>query len=131
MTNLDSILKSRDVTLPAKVHLVKAMVFPVVFYVHESWTIKKAELSFHLAYSFLHCAKAFKFNWVPFVYFCFYFHYSGSWVIEDLAVIYVSVLPMFSFKSFIVSFIVQKLLSLIGPHLFIFALNSITLGGGS
>ena len=43
MTNLDSILKSRDITLPAKVHLVKAMVFPVVMYVCESWTVKKAE----------------------------------------------------------------------------------------
>ena len=43
MTNLDSILKSRDTTLPNKVHLVKAMVFPVVMYGHESWTIKKAE----------------------------------------------------------------------------------------
>jgi len=43
MTNLDSILKSRDVTLPTKVHLVKAMVFPVVMYEFESWTIKKAE----------------------------------------------------------------------------------------
>ena len=43
MTNLDSILKSRDITLPAKVHLVKAMVFPVVVYGCESWTIKKAE----------------------------------------------------------------------------------------
>ena len=43
MTNLDSILKSRDVTLPAKVHLVKAMVFSVVMYRCESWTIKKAE----------------------------------------------------------------------------------------
>uniref|UniRef100_A0A4W2HGG9 Reverse transcriptase domain-containing protein n=1 Tax=Bos indicus x Bos taurus TaxID=30522 RepID=A0A4W2HGG9_BOBOX len=43
MTNLDSILKSRDVTLPAKVHLVKAMIFPVVMYGCESWTIKKAE----------------------------------------------------------------------------------------
>ena len=43
MTNLDSILKSRDVTLPTKVHLVKAMVFPVVVYGCESWTIKKAE----------------------------------------------------------------------------------------
>ena len=42
MTNLDSILKSRDVTLPTKVHLVKAMVFPVVMYGCESWTIKKA-----------------------------------------------------------------------------------------
>ena len=45
MTNLDSISKSRDITLPTKVHLVKAMVFPVVMYGCESWTIKKAELS--------------------------------------------------------------------------------------
>ena len=43
MTNLDSILKSRGITLPTKVHLVKAMVFPVVIYGCESWTIKKAE----------------------------------------------------------------------------------------
>ena len=43
MTNLDSILTSRDITLPTKVHVVKAMVFPVVMYGCESWTIKKAE----------------------------------------------------------------------------------------
>ena len=43
MTNLDSILKSRDITLPTKVHLVKAMVFPIVMYGCESWTVKKAE----------------------------------------------------------------------------------------
>ena len=43
MTNLDSILKSRDITLPTKVHIVKAMVFPVVMYGYESWTIKKSE----------------------------------------------------------------------------------------
>ena len=43
MSNLDSILKSRDITLPTKAHLVKAMVFPVVMYACESWTIKKAE----------------------------------------------------------------------------------------
>ena len=43
MTNLDSIVKSRDIILPTKVHLVKAMVFPVVMYGCESWTIKKAE----------------------------------------------------------------------------------------
>ena len=49
MTNLDSILKSRDITLPTKVHLVKAMVFPVVMYGCESWTIKKAE---HRIYAF-------------------------------------------------------------------------------
>ena len=44
MTNLDSILKSRDITLPINVHLVKTMVFPVVMYGCENWTIKKAEL---------------------------------------------------------------------------------------
>ena len=43
MTNVDSIFKSRDITLPTKVHLVKAMVFPVVMYACESWTVKKAE----------------------------------------------------------------------------------------
>ena len=43
MTNLDSIFKRRDITLPTKVHLVKAMVFPVVMYACESWTVKKAE----------------------------------------------------------------------------------------
>ena len=43
MTNLDSILKSRDITLPTKAHLIKAIVFPVVMYGYESWTIKKAE----------------------------------------------------------------------------------------
>ena len=43
MTNLESVLKSRDITLPTKVHLVKAMVFPVVMYECESWTVKKAE----------------------------------------------------------------------------------------
>ena len=45
MTNLDSIWKGRDITLPTKVHLVKAMVFPVVMYGCESWTVKKAEYS--------------------------------------------------------------------------------------
>ena len=43
MTNLDSIFKSRDITLPTKIHLVKAMVFPVVMHACESWTVKKAE----------------------------------------------------------------------------------------
>ena len=43
MTHLDSVLKSRDITLPTKVHLVKAMVFPVVMYGYESWTVKKSE----------------------------------------------------------------------------------------
>ena len=55
--------------------------FAIIFYHYEGW--KK------LAYSFLCCAKAFKFNQVPLVYFCFYFHYSGRWVIEDLALIYI------------------------------------------
>ena len=52
MTNLDSILKSRDITLLTKVHLVKAMVFPVVVYEYESWTLKKAE---HLELMLLNC----------------------------------------------------------------------------
>ena len=43
MTNIDSILKSRDITLPTKVHLIKAVIFPVVMYGCESWTVKKAE----------------------------------------------------------------------------------------
>ena len=43
MTNLDSIFKSRDITLPTKIHLVKAVVFPVVMYGYESWTVKKVE----------------------------------------------------------------------------------------
>ena len=43
MTNLDSVFKSRDITLPTNVHQVKAMVFPIVMYGHESWTIKKTE----------------------------------------------------------------------------------------
>ena len=52
MTNLDSILKNRDITLPMKVHLVKAIVFLVVMYGCESWTIKKAE---HLELMLLNC----------------------------------------------------------------------------
>ena len=43
MTNLDSILESKDITLPTKAHIVKAMVFPLVMYGYESWTVKKAE----------------------------------------------------------------------------------------
>ena len=52
LTNIDSILKSRDITLPTKVHLVKAMVFLVVMYGCESWTVKKAE---HLRLMLLNC----------------------------------------------------------------------------
>ena len=55
MTNLDSILKSRDITLPTKVHLVKAMVFPVVMYGCESWTIKKAESEIEVKVKSLSC----------------------------------------------------------------------------
>ena len=61
-------------------------------------------LSFHLANSFLCCAKAYKFNQAPLVYFCFYCHHCRRWVIEDLAwFMPASVLPMFSSKRFIVS----------------------------
>ena len=55
MTNLDSILKSRDITSPTKVHLVNAMVFPVVMYGCESWTVKKAE---HEELMLLNCGVA-------------------------------------------------------------------------
>ena len=58
MTNLDSILKSRDITLPTKVHLVKAMVFPAVMYGYEGWTIKKAECRRHDAFK-LWCLRTF------------------------------------------------------------------------
>ena len=58
MTNLDSIVKSRDITLPTKVHLVKAIVFPVVMYECESWTIKKAECRRSAAFE-LWCWKRF------------------------------------------------------------------------
>ena len=54
VTNLDSILKSRDITLPTKIHVVKAMVFPVVMYRYESWTIKKAE---HQRTDFSNCGE--------------------------------------------------------------------------
>ena len=60
-------------------------------------------LSFHLAYSFLCCAKVFKFNQVPIIYFCFYFHYSRRWVIEDLALIYVTEYSVYVLRVFIVS----------------------------
>ena len=53
ITNLDSVLKSRDITLPAKVHLVKAMIFPVVMHGCESWTIKKAEQQRNNAFELL------------------------------------------------------------------------------
>ena len=63
----------------------------------------RCSVPFHLIYSFLCCAKAFKFNQFPFVYFCFYFQNSGRWIIEDPAVIYVGMRPMYSSRSFIVS----------------------------
>ena len=62
MTNLDSILKSRDITLPTKVRLVKAMVFPVVMYGCESWTVKKAERQKIDAFE-LWCWRLFRVSW--------------------------------------------------------------------
>ena len=63
MTNLDSILKSRDVTLPTKLHLVKAKVFPVVMYGCESWTIKKAEHRRIDAFELWCCRRLFRVPW--------------------------------------------------------------------
>ena len=63
MTNLDSILKIRDITLPTKVHLVKAMVFPAVMYGCESWTIKKAEHQRIDAFELWCWRRLFKFPW--------------------------------------------------------------------
>ena len=65
MTNLDSILKSRDITLPTKVHLVKAMIFPVVMYGYENWTVKKAE-SLRIDALELWCwRRLLRFPWTP------------------------------------------------------------------
>ena len=64
MTNLDSILKSRDITLSTKVHLVKAMVFPVVMYGCESWTIKKAECQRTDAFELWCWRRLFRVNWI-------------------------------------------------------------------
>ena len=63
MTNLDSILKSRDITLPTKVRLVKAMVFPVVIYGCESWTVKKAEHRRIDAFELLCCRRLLRVPW--------------------------------------------------------------------
>ena len=63
MTNLDSILKSTEITLPTKVHLVKAMVFPVVMYGCESWTIKKAEHQGIDAFELWCCRRLLKVPW--------------------------------------------------------------------
>ena len=63
MTNLDNILKSRDITLPTKVHLVKAMVFPVVMYGCESWTIKKAEHQRIDAFALWCCRRPLRITW--------------------------------------------------------------------
>ena len=63
MTNLDSILKSRDITLPTTVHLVKAMVFPVVMYGCESWTIKKAECQRIDAFELWCCRRFLRVPW--------------------------------------------------------------------
>ena len=63
MTNLDSIFKSRDITLPTKFHLVKAMIFPVVMYGCESWTIKKAECRRIDAYELWCCRRLLRVPW--------------------------------------------------------------------
>ena len=63
MTNLDSILKSRDITLPTKVHLVKVMVFPVVLYGCESWTVKKAEQQRIDAFELWYWRRLLRFPW--------------------------------------------------------------------
>ena len=63
MANLDSILKSRDITSPTKVHLVKAMVFPVVMYICESWTIKKAECQRIDAFELWCCRRLLRVRW--------------------------------------------------------------------
>ena len=64
MTNLDSILKSRDITLPTKVHLVEAMVFPVVMYGCESWTVKKAERRRTDAFELWHWRRLLRVPWM-------------------------------------------------------------------
>ena len=64
MTNLGTVLKSRDITLPTKVHVVKAMVFPVVTYGYESWTIKKAECQRIDAFEPLCCRRLLKIPWI-------------------------------------------------------------------
>ena len=64
MTNLDSILKSRDITLPTKVRLVKVMVFPVVMYRCESWTIKKAEHQRIDAFELWFCRRLLRVPWI-------------------------------------------------------------------
>ena len=63
MTNLDSILKTRDITLPTNVHLVKAMVFPVVMYGCESWTVKKAERQRIDAFELWHWRRLLRVPW--------------------------------------------------------------------
>ena len=65
MTNLDSIFKSRDITLPTKVRLVKAMVFPVVIYGCESWTVKKAECQRIDAFELWCCRRLLRIPWTP------------------------------------------------------------------
>ena len=64
MTNLDNILKSRDITLPTKVHKVNAMVFPVVMYRCESWTLKKAECQILDAFKFCCWGRLLRFPWI-------------------------------------------------------------------
>ena len=83
MTNIDSILKSRDVTLPTKVHLVKVMVFPVVMYGCESWTIKKAEHGRIAAFE-LWCWRRSRVPWTT--------RRSNQYILKEIS-------PVYSFKE--------------------------------
>ena len=76
MTNLDSILKSRDITLLTKVHLVKAMVFPMVMYGCESWTVKKAECQRIDAFVFFLINKFYFYLFFIFLYFILFFNFT-------------------------------------------------------
>jgi len=77
MTNLDSILKSRDITLPTKVHLVKAKVFPVVMYGCESWTIKKAECQRTDAFELWHWRRLLRVPWTA--------RRSNYWILKEIS----------------------------------------------
>ena len=83
MTNLDSILKSRDIALPTKVHLIKVMVFPVVMYGCESWTVKKAERQRIDAFELWCWRKLLTVPWTVFQIQPVYPKGDQSWVLKD------------------------------------------------
>ena len=129
MTNLDSILKGRDTTLPTKVHLVKAIVFPVVMYWCESWTIKKAEHWRIDAFEQWNWRRLLRVPWTA--------RRSNQSILKEISPEYSLEGLMLKLKLqyfgylifFMVSFAVQKNLILIRSYLFIFIF--MTLGGGS